>query len=769
MNSNNSYLKNSSGKQYKSVLVLLLFVVIAFISILLFGNSWRNDNYHVYNRSNYINSNWVVTDEAGNVVNADADLPYTAPAEGASITFSKHFVYAETHTDAILFNPLRQSIEVGIDEKQIFSVNRSWISRILRITGTTIVKTNSDRDIDLKITIYNTGQKEYVLEEVKAGTMIDIIITMLSAEIMTVINISALFLCLVVLIGAECFFLIKKHYDIRLINLIAFALIAVLWAFCDSPLVYLTPLNPEIAELASYILFFAFPIPAMYYSANTCHRKHKELDRAIAINYAVIIIRLLLAVLGLVKLNNSLFISHMAIVITIIAGCTTAWEEMRTEGNSDWTAGLFRGYVVLFICTISALITYWFGGGPLYRAVMLTGISIFFGILIIIAIFSNASDMQNSAVRAERIRILEDELNTDELTGLENRRAFEKYLMEIEGNPEKHPDACMIMLDLNGLKVTNDTYGHNAGDELIANAAKCITETLGADGGRCFRIGGDEFTVIMDVVESGLVPYMSRMQQWMNKYNETAVCKLSIAHGESSYRTVSGHFRTISDWKQDADVNMYSNKRGSKNYESFDLVEEYKEIIRCIINTIETKDELTVEHSARVKQIAIMAAEKLGLPETYIRQVEIASLMHDIGKISIPDEILLKPKGLNNEEFEIMKQHSIQGAKILSHANSLQITADIVLHHHERYDGTGYPDGLKGDAIPIGARIIFIADSIDAMMTRRAYRQAYSIDRCREEIEKNIGTMYDPEVGKVILDNWREVVDILLSHPNDLI
>ena len=131
--------------------------------------------------------------------------------------------------------------------------------------------------------------------------------------------------------------------------------------------------------------------------------------------------------------------------------------------------------------------------------------------------------------------------------------------------------------------------------------------------------------------------------------------------------------------------------------------------------------------------------------------------------MGISDYILEKPEKLTDEEFEIIKQHPVIGAKILLQSNYTQELVQIVLHHHERYDGRGYPEGLKGESIPIGARIVAIADSIDAMTSKRIYRDAMSLNYCRNEIEKNLGIMYDPAIGKVTLEHWNEIVDTLMN------
>jgi len=164
-----------------------------------------------------------------------------------------------------------------------------------------------------------------------------------------------------------------------------------------------------------------------------------------------------------------------------------------------------------------------------------------------------------------------------------------------------------------------------------------------------------------------------------------------------------------------------------------------------------------------VKAFSEQIARLLGLSEASVSLITHAAHLHDIGKMGISDSVLGKPGKLTDDEFSIIKQHPVIGAKILMQSNYTHELVQIVLHHHERYDGRGYPEGLKGEEIPIGARIIAIADSIDAMTSKRVYRDALSLDYCRNEIEKNLGVMYDPAIGKVVLDHWNEVADLLMK------
>lgn len=187
---------------------------------------------------------------------------------------------------------------------------------------------------------------------------------------------------------------------------------------------------------------------------------------------------------------------------------------------------------------------------------------------------------------------------------------------------------------------------------------------------------------------------------------------------------------------------------------------DFHEIIDCIVSALDAKDPYTAGHSERVSDMAIAVCELLNLTEEQTQQIHIAAHLHDIGKIGVPDVVLLKEGKLTDDEWQKMKKHPEIGAEILSKSQHLSELKDIVLHHHERYDGKGYPSGLKGSDIPLGARVIAICDSIDAITSNRCYRKAHDFDFCYEEIKKNLGVMYDPEIGQLVLDNWKMIEHI---------
>lgn len=187
----------------------------------------------------------------------------------------------------------------------------------------------------------------------------------------------------------------------------------------------------------------------------------------------------------------------------------------------------------------------------------------------------------------------------------------------------------------------------------------------------------------------------------------------------------------------------------------------YHEIIECITCALDAKDPYTAGHSQRVSDMALRVCQLIGLKEQNIEKVHIAAHLHDIGKIGVPDAVLNKEAKLTEEEWKCMQKHPAIGAEILGKSHRLREVSDIVLMHHERFDGKGYPTGTAGAEIPVGARIIAICDSIDAMTSNRCYRKAHSFEYCYEEIEKNLGKMYDPVIGRYVLDNWDAVTEVV--------
>ncbi len=206
----------------------------------------------------------------------------------------------------------------------------------------------------------------------------------------------------------------------------------------------------------------------------------------------------------------------------------------------------------------------------------------------------------------------------------------------------------------------------------------------------------------------------------------------------------------------------------SNTYEK--LEKAYLDSIQTLRYTVEAKDPYTRGHSDRVSAYSVLIGEKLGLSEDDLKTLRVGGLFHDIGKIGIPDSILLKESKLTDDEYSEIKSHPAIGAHILCNAEVFKDIIPIVKHHHERYDGRGYPCQLKGEDIPYFARIATIADAFDAMTSKRTYRNSLPIDIVRAEIEKNLGTQFDPKIGKAFLDilnnDYEKIEKIKEDYPS---
>ena len=326
----------------------------------------------------------------------------------------------------------------------------------------------------------------------------------------------------------------------------------------------------------------------------------------------------------------------------------------------------------------------------------------------------------------------------DQLTGVYNRRYFEEEMARL--NRDGTVPVTVILSDVNGLKLINDSFGHTKGDRLLKQAAQIISHEL-RPGDILARIGGDEFAAILPgACESEAEEMIARIQ----KQAQEAQCEQAVLSTSMGYATRYQQSITMQDVLAEAENNMYRRKI----YESSSM---RNKTVDVILNALFEKSNREMLHSRRVSVLGAAIAQKLGMKEHEISRIRMFGLVHDIGKIGIDETILNKPDRLDENEWEEMKKHPEVGWRILTSASEFSELAEFVLCHHERWDGRGYPRGLKGEAIPLEARIINVADSYDAMTKDRAYRKGMSLQEAIEELQQNAGTQFDPQVVDVMI------------------
>ena len=328
----------------------------------------------------------------------------------------------------------------------------------------------------------------------------------------------------------------------------------------------------------------------------------------------------------------------------------------------------------------------------------------------------------------------------DALTGLYNRTYFEEQLCLLK--EDCFTPVGMIVCDVDGLKLVNDTLGHTIGDRLLQLAAGIITSCFRQEDRLC-RIGGDEFAIILPKSELLIVQQAChRIRSAVEKYNEeNPEFPLSLSVGFAVSGKTSAN---ISEAFKEADNNMYREKlHRSKSTRSA--------IVQALMKALEVRDFITEGHADRLQELVISLGREMNLSERNLADLRLLAQFHDIGKVGIPDRILFKPGRLTGEESKEMQRHSEIGHRIAQSAPDLLPIADHILRHHEWWNGGGYPLGLKGDGIPLECRILAIADAYDAMTSDRPYRNAMSQEEAFIELINNSGIQFDPKLVPIFI------------------
>ncbi len=331
----------------------------------------------------------------------------------------------------------------------------------------------------------------------------------------------------------------------------------------------------------------------------------------------------------------------------------------------------------------------------------------------------------------------------DNLTGLFNRTYFEEELKRL--NTKRQLPLSIIVGDVNGLKLVNDAFGHLKGDLYLCEAARILEESCRRED-IIARWGGDEFSIILPKTKrEHAYKIIKRIRSAASRVKSDGI-PLSISLGTSTKEQSDQDINTV---MQSAENNMYSRKLVERKSIS-------SSIISALERTLWEKSHETREHAERIKKLAIKLGNSINLYQNKLDELILLSALHDIGKIAISEDILNKSDKLTEREWRRIKKHPEIGYNICESSPQLVVIAEAVLAHHEWWDGSGYPLGLKGEDIPITSRIIAIADSYDVMTTGRNYKEPLSKDEAIKELRRYSGIQFDPKLVKNFIEILKE-------------
>ena len=348
----------------------------------------------------------------------------------------------------------------------------------------------------------------------------------------------------------------------------------------------------------------------------------------------------------------------------------------------------------------------------------------------------NRQLQEELAERTLAEQVLQFSNEHDALTGLFNRRYFEAKLVSLRQTGAK--GVGVICCDLDGLKLVNDTFGHAAGDVMLQRTAAMLREVL-PEPTLIARVGGDEFVVLLtEVDESLLRQAYGKLQAYKQAgMQESEEFPLQISVGYRYRSQCEPDSNELDQMLKEADDEMYRQKLSSTH-------SNRNVVVQTIMKMLEIRDYATEGHSQRMGDLAVALAEQIGLANNSKNDLRLLAQFHDLGKIGVPDQILLKPGPLTAEERKEMERHSEIGHRIAMVVPEFLPVADLILKHHEWWNGTGYPLGLQGDSIPVENRILSIVDAFDAMTNDRPYRAAMTQSAAIEELRRCRGSQFDP-------------------------
>lgn len=352
-------------------------------------------------------------------------------------------------------------------------------------------------------------------------------------------------------------------------------------------------------------------------------------------------------------------------------------------------------------------------------------------------IFSDITDIKNAEETIRR------QAFTDSMTGTYNRNYFETAMSRINSKLDKLAPVSIIVIDVDGLKLINDTFGHSTGDSLLVESAKIINSVCKSN---CIisRVGGDEFCIILPNID--YAGAQEKAEQIIKNIEQVSLADTLVPF------SISVGVATLNEEDENDIYNVYRRADDIMyRYKVSQAGSEKSNIVDMLLAALSERDYVSQGHVERIVELSLLMSEALGLHDIQKRNLVLLAKVHDIGKIGIPDTILNKPAKLTKVEYDKMKQHVHIGYNIASRSKELSAVAPLILHHHEHWNGGGYPGSLQGEAIPLECRILAIIDAFDAMTSDRPYHKGISVKEAIEEIKRCAGGQFDPELADVFI------------------
>ncbi len=450
--------------------------------------------------------------------------------------------------------------------------------------------------------------------------------------------------------------------------------------------------------------------------------------------------------------------------------CEGMWRHGDGLAAGSWRAGEDFGFDDSSISEIAEIRAYAAAGVRSYASTPVFAGGRFWGVLALGSPEPSALDAHGkerlrrlaglvgvALDNAEHRRLLAEAATSDSLTGLSNHRLFHEELAREVARARRNGDPLAIaLIDVDHFKAINDSLGHQSGDTLLRSVATLL-RSAAREGEVVARLGGDEFAVILPRTDDvGAECFGARVRELVGQTTSLAelgvtlsvgVCDLDHARdGEELVRFADGalywvkaHGRdAVCRYRQEVVDVLSADERAERLARS-----QAHTALRSLARAMDVKDPSTHRHSERVADLADRFAVRDGWSDRARLRLRAAALLHDVGKIAVPDRILHKPGPLVAEEYEVIKEHAVVGARVAAEALDAE-QVSWIRHHHERWDGAGYPDGLAGDAIPVGAQILALVDAFDVMTHSRHYREPLSVDGALEEVRRHRGTQFCP-------------------------